>query len=519
MVISVSGEYFVLETEKRPEREEVAAFFQNLGENDILEVRVKERAHAKGWYRYHVTKFFLENELGFMDLALPKKEDTFELAGRLCPSGAVMPVLDEEGNCVNIVKKIWTYYKHAYRYEGDLDLEFLNRYASVALVGLNEYSVELYRKALPLWTGKKVFLIGQEWRGYMDMLPELKHVSVILFDSTEHMRAMPEGRQEEEIAYVIERLPRNESLVRYERGILCYDEVMTLTFMFSHVIHPGKKNADKKFFLIDGYFEVEGIFGFWHKVFCAARYAMSKGYLPAFEIVSSDTNIYSDRAGDDIWNKFFLQPGDYTLEEVHESRYLALSPNMNILTTCRHVMDERSATAGELAWPRGIFNHRVQEYISKKREQFLPYPNRTLGVLLRGTDYVKNPLPNHPVHATWEKVVEKLSEVEKEWDFDWIYLATEDEQICRRMKERYKDRIFFTDQERYTVQPGQLLMEVHQKKEPGKGFRLGAEYLASVSLLAMCDSLLASGSCGALGEALRENEGKYKHVFVFESFA
>ena len=222
-----------------------------------------------------------------------------------------------------------------------------------------------------------------------------------------------------------------------------------------------------------------------------------------------------DFEGDDIWNKFFLQPGEYELDEVNQSQYLALSPNMNVMNTMRYIMDEVSRGT-DLTWPKGRWNQRVKHYIDERKKKFLPYPERTLGILLRGTDYIHNPLPNHPKHAAAETVMEKIDEVREAWDVDWLYLATEDEQICLKMKERYGESLCFTDQERYQVKPGQLLVDLHQEKKEGEGFRLGAEYLCSVYLLARCSSLIASGSCGALSEALRENNGKYKHVFVFE---
>ena len=84
------------------------------------------------------------------------------------------------------------------------------------------------------------------------------------------------------------------------------------------------------------------------------------------------------------------------------------------------------------------------------------------------------------------------------------------------MKEYYGDRLTCTDQERYVVEPGQLLMDLHQTKKEGEGFRLGVEYICAVSLLAQCNSLIASGNCGAYDEALRENGGKYRHVYKFE---
>jgi outer membrane protein OmpA-like peptidoglycan-associated protein len=40
MITSVSGEFFVYETETEPTREELKDFFKDLGQNDILEVRV-----------------------------------------------------------------------------------------------------------------------------------------------------------------------------------------------------------------------------------------------------------------------------------------------------------------------------------------------------------------------------------------------------------------------------------------------------------------------------------------------
>ncbi len=84
------------------------------------------------------------------------------------------------------------------------------------------------------------------------------------------------------------------------------------------------------------------MFAIWMKVFTVARYALAKGYDPVFQIISSDENIYSDHTDDDIWNKFFWQPGEYTLQEVHQSSYLALSPNMNVLNVMRYIMDEVS---------------------------------------------------------------------------------------------------------------------------------------------------------------------------------
>ena len=178
-------------------------------------------------------------------------------------------------------------------------------------------------------------------------------------------------------------------------------------------------------------------------------------------------------------------------------------------------MDELSQ-GSRLSWPHGILNERIKGYIAGRQRRFLPYPERTLGVLIRGTDYTKTHLPGHARHATVDMVIQKIEEVTDSWEFSQIYLATEDAEICAKMKTYYGNRLTCTDQERYTLEPGQLLMDLHQTKEGGKGFRLGAEYICSVSLLAQCGALIASGNCGAYDEAIKENGGRYKHIYKFE---
>lgn len=526
MIITVPGEFYIYESDTLPTYEEVAEFFQELGENDILEL------HIKSTPVFHVNKYYLKNHLAFTNLALKKSADTFEKAARICPYNIPMPVLDQDGNCVSIVKRILSYYDHFYRYDGGLDLSFLDRYNCIVLHGVNEYSIEIYKHVLPLWHGSSVYLVGEEWKDFLDVLPELQNLQVTVLDYLARFPSVNALTDDDltpiidtnpevlglpadlKTLHIIPGLPHNEDNSRYNKGIMYYDEIMTLTFMFSYVIHPGTRNPGKKFFVIDGGYQIEGMYGVWHKAFTAARYALAKGYVPAFKIISSNANIYSDYEDDDIWNKFFLQPENNTIDDILKSSYLVLSPNMNILNTVRFIMDEISQ-GFELSWPRGIFNEQVKRYINERKARFLPYPERTLGVMIRGTDYTKTRLPGHAQHATVDMIIEKIDELAVSWDYDWIYLATEDAEICTKMKDHYGKRLTCTDQERFTIEPGQLLADLHMIKKEGEGFRLGVEYMCSVNLLSQCDSLIASGNCGAYDEAIRENGGKYKHIFKF----
>lgn len=467
---------------------------------------------------YHITKEMLKNGKPYRNMILDLSDHVFEDAVRIGDAYGRFLVRDNSGNIVAVLEHQYTYYDHPYQYEGGLDLEFLDQYDCVILYEVNEYSVELFQKALPLWSGRNIVLIGSLWHIFLPYLPKIEDKQIQVYDTMQDEILWQIMMQNKKPIHIRDFLPRNEGDSRVKDGLFCYDEIMTLTFMFACQITGGEKNPDKKFFLVNGFFKIEGIFGIWQKTFVLARYAKKKGYIPAFTIVSSTANMYSDGEGDDIWNKFFLQPEGYTIEEIQESRNLIVSPNANILNVLRDILDSYAGAETQLDWRDGIFNQAVMAYCRQQREKFLADPAHTLGVLIRGTDYIKGNMPGHAIHANVEQVMEKIEEARRQWgvDYTYIYLATEDARICEKMKEQYGNMLVCTDQERFTTKENELLAQLHTEKKQGEGFRLGAEYLATLHLLSLCESLIASGGCNGVTEAIRENAGKYQHVFVFE---
>ena len=115
-------------------------------------------------------------------------------------------------------------------------------------------------------------------------------------------------------------------------------------------------------------------------------------------------------------------------------------------------------------------------------------------------------------------MADKIDELMSTWDgLEYIYIATEDLSYVEYFRNRFGDKVYFTDQQRYSTRPGQLLYDYH-RSEPDRqtGFNLGAEYAASIALLAQCNSFLASGWCTGVSEAIRENQGNYRNKYIFD---
>ncbi|MBE5837092.1 hypothetical protein [Butyrivibrio sp.] len=425
-------------------------------------------------------------------------------------------VTNNEGEDIAVLAWYANSYVHSYKYNGDIDLEFLNGYKCLFLFGCNEYSVELCRTALDKWTGKRLVFVGEDWKYVIDLLPELLEKECIWEDALDQelMKSLSDGMTYLQIKLGI---PGEEPMARYENHIMTYDEVMAFTYLFSDKEDFGERNPDKKFWVFDAHYGNLGIFNVFNKSFCCMKYAKKKGYIPIPILTDSRglLGIYQDSKDDDFWKKFYEYPDGYTPEDIRGSKNVYFAPFFYNATIMQKLMDKYSEGV-EITWPKGIYNKRVLNYIREREDKFLPYPEKTLGVLARGTDYVNTHLSNHSIHATKEMIAQKIDECLNKWNLDFIYLATEDASYCDFFKEKYGDKICFTDQERFTVNKGQLLGDMHRNNpDKREGFLLGAEYILSITLLSRCSSLIASGGCAGLGETKKMNGGRYKNIFVF----
>lgn len=271
---------------------------------------------------------------------------------------------------------------------------------------------------------------------------------------------------------VIFGMPHAEPMDRYNEGIMYYDEIMSFIFMFADYRQLGELNPDKNFLVIDGYYDNLGLFVIQSKVETVARYAKSNGFIPVINFKMAGNSFYQNNSDYDIWSKFYEQPEGYTLDEVYKSK------NVYFVTP--------------------FYNGSVQSTLMER---------------MAGNTQ----LHNHPIHASKEMLCEKINEMfNNDKTLEYIYIATEDAVYCEYFKGIYKDKVSFTDQERFQTKENELLADYHRNEKIKRdGFFLGAEYIASIYLLAHCKSLLASGGCGGLDEARKENGGKYKDVYVF----
>lgn len=423
---------------------------------------------------------------------------------------------DENGSACYIIEDTSSSYYHHYEYNGGLDMWFLDSFSCLFLHDCNEFSVELCNTALTLWRGSRLILVGKNWEKILPALPDLPGIECYWEDNLTDEK-IEELQGDLTTLHVIYGIPHNEDISRFNSGIAYYDEVMSFTYLFSKHISLGEDNPDKEFCIIDGFYSNLGLFALYSKASAVARYAKAKGFIPLIRLQSTSHSIYSTDPSTDVWNMFFCQPEEYSLKDIENSKHVTICPAIYNGTILSELMG-RFKKEIKLSWPNGIYNNHVKQYLQNHTKKFLPYPESTLGVLIRGTDYVKTKFINHPIHATPEMVADKIDEIWNEWGgLSYIFLATEDAEYCEYFSQRYAGKIFFTNQQRFSITtPGDSLTDTLTKDSARDGFILGVDYLLAIHLLAKCRSFIASGGCAGEYQARLQNGGKYEHEYVFQ---
>lgn len=167
-------------------------------------------------------------------------------------------------------------------------------------------------------------------------------------------------------------------------------------------------------------------------------------------------------------------------------------------------------------------NEPTSQYVEKEYNNLFFDENgqkkSVLGVICRGTDYVKQKPSGHPIQPSVEQVIERAKVLLAQYRLDYLYLATEEYAIYEKFEKAFPGLIIVNQRQYYdeifNAQDMSYIYQVQFDRE-NDIYLKGLEYLSSLQLLSRCDVLLG-GNCGGACAALYMNNMKYKHVELFK---
>ncbi len=314
-------------------------------------------------------------------------------------------------------------------------------------------------------------------------------------------------------------------------------------YIFADKIVLNGRNKNKQKYLI---FRFEGMSGLMTQMICVLgwlRYAQSNQFTLVVDMTSEE-NIYSDGTINS-WERFYLQPmcnssmGVRQIEEIKQTASFAICPklvrhNLRYDWKYRNISKIIKPTI-TFPLPRDYKNrpelHRefselyakyiryqpnIYEYINREYTELLGGKGCILGVLMRGTDYVQSKPFMHPIQPNIEQVFELIDKMKETYNWDYIYLATEELNFSLLLNKRYPGKVIENKRSYYDGDYSHQWLYSILKESDDKAYISGLEYLSSIYILSKCD-LLSGGLCGGTQAALIMNGGKYKAIELFDS--
>ena len=174
-------------------------------------------------------------------------------------------------------------------------------------------------------------------------------------------------------------------------------------------------------------------------------------------------------------------------------------------------MDRHEANI-DLTTLNPVFVEQMQEYadevIGKKK---------ILGVLLRGTDVVLANYVGAFRPASIEDCIRIINERLTQYNYDKIFLATEDAYYLERMRAAFPEKIIAIAQERHNKEEFKqvkYISELEKLKSSDESYYNRIEdnlvnYIYAMFMLSRSESLLANCMCNGVNMATAFNEGKF----------
>ncbi len=287
----------------------------------------------------------------------------------------------------------------------------------------------------------------------------------------------------------------------------------------------GDLNEDKTLYLIrpkvDG---TEGLMSLLVNVLRHIYYAQENDYIPFVDFENYHTQ-YDDfiNGNKNSWEFYFTQPSNLTLAEVYQSKNVVLSGlDMKISNKSffkQNFDDQSLISLHNFMFKYIDFNSDVKLKVDNEIKKLGINTSETLGLYLRGTDYIKLKPAGHPVQPTSKQAIKVVDDfIKKHDDITKIFLVTEDGEIYKEIKQKYKDKCVVVTFDSFIndYDGKNFLSHTSSINElDDSPYIRGLNYLIKIVILSKCGYFVGGNTMGSWASLIFSGDG-YKEKYVFD---
>lgn len=422
----------------------------------------------------------------------------------------------------------------------NLDFTLLDQYQSFFFLEVDDYSVAIAKLLLECRPDKKI-IFGDARAGYFFKGRKVKCVNR-LYNASRHMELTEEWMRGAGNKALLDRVRAFIGWKILEmlkkRGNCCivkadrrnHPDGDNAVFNSQNVIYSllwkkqersfGDRNADKNIVVLDYSCDNEGLGSITKCAFAHFMWLTRSGYVPVMNL-SKYPNQYLTAEGENMWEYFFEPVSPVSVEEAYQSQHVIIASE-NDISWCDFHMNPFQRSYMKAFGNREEFrqviriNRETGEYIGKKIPEEIQKGKRVLGVVARGTDFrnaaaVKTNKMWRENVVEIDRLVEVCSSYKKKYNYDYVYVATEDQEYFDKFKECFGEKLLSIAQKRVTYDyENEDFKSVSELLVAENGKTMGRDYLSGVWSLTECTALLYNVECGAVRLARLWKQGEYE---------
>ena len=263
-----------------------------------------------------------------------------------------------------------------------------------------------------------------------------------------------------------------------------------------------------------------GLFSYYIVYLGCIRKYMIQGYIPIIDLESfpnifNGFNISSTKLNP--WEFFFYQPFGFTyrniIKKAKNIKYFECDSN-NLRPNNDIFFNEKSM----ILWHNiakkyiPIKNKIIKESQNIIKKLFKESKN-VLGILLRGTDYMVRKPSEHPITPNTNNVIEDVKQMDNKYNYDFIFLATEDNLIRNKfIKELKKKLKYLIYKEKIDYNYTEKDFFANNKKIIGN-LEFIKIYLLNIIILSKCLDIISAQTSGSIGVFIFSNGFRNNKVY------
>ena len=248
-----------------------------------------------------------------------------------------------------------------------------------------------------------------------------------------------------------------------------------------------------------------GFFSFFVVNLGCIKKFLSTGYIPIVDL-QSFPNVYNKWNLSNInpWEFFFHQPFNYSLEEV-----LKYAKNIQYFECTSKTERPNEIHIYYNKTSINYWHSFTKKYVPLKEEllneakgimkEIFGRTKNILGVKMRGTDYISKKPRGHSIPPKIEQVITDVKIMDKKYQYDFIFFATEDEILKKKFIPQFKDKLKLLNPKNKIQCINTDKCTKNSNKDKNENIEYIKNYVLNIIILSRCLDLVTARCNGAVG--------------------